>query len=264
MDSVESMSPSGDGVGGRGPREFEAVDAEPAVEGMAIGPNESVVVPPKAVAAGARGRDASLASGRARLGAAAIGRGGRRGRGGGDQAQPPAEAGEDARASGGRGSATNGAVASLPAVARVAGVERVLDHDEPISIGHDPPDVVPSGAELNERDASGVAWHVVPNLCKWEMHTGGSGVEAASGLCPRPLNSVGRSICSEHVRVSLQNLFGRCYPDIDRPCSGPGSEAGIASRGHAAPTVPKAATASPGATERGGGCALRRANRGPA
>jgi hypothetical protein len=39
----------------------------------------------------------------------------------------------------------------------LVGVERVLDHDEPISIGHDPPDIVASGTELNERDASGVA-----------------------------------------------------------------------------------------------------------
>ncbi len=144
----------GGGDGGR-PREFEAIDAEPRVERSGVGPDESVVVPPQAIGTSGGHRDGRRRGGRRRVG-------GLRRDGSRDQTEPGGEPRPDARSSAAgsaspRAAGASGSVASLARRAGSTGLKGVLDHDEPISVGHDPSDVVPSGTELNERHVRGVA-----------------------------------------------------------------------------------------------------------
>jgi hypothetical protein len=242
--------------------EFETIDAESSIERLGIGPDEAVVIPVHPISTGGTGRDRgpSIPSRR----------GGRRvdgGFGGLDEPEPGRQPRPEAPSSRAATLSTMRHQGQGGPTAFSTGLEGVLDHDEPISIGHDPPDIVASGTDLDKRDALGVAWHGGPNLCKQEKEWKRPGAASLSG--PRPLNRVGRSFCSEDVRSDLQILFGRCYPDRARSAQGPriapervgGTWPGRGGCWRKGGVIGgKSSHRLAGGLERGGGCALHRAS----
>lgn len=207
--------------------QLEAVDPESGFERSAVGADERVLVAANAVAAGDGGADGP--SGRARRGGLVVGG---RIRMVGDQAEPgaePSQVSPDA----GLGASGGASRGRDHPTARKARLEGGADDPESVAVGHDPSDVIATGAELNER----------------EWATGHGGVRA--GVWSGPAERSGAVVSRVGHRGSVL-LFGTCpgsAPDFVRWML-PGQNPVVRPAGVGNPEPPKTTTASPGAGAR--------------